>query len=220
MKMRWHHLVTYTASRCLPPPQPQSMSMPLSHCLVDCCLSPSSWPTTTIIVVISILHLLASFFIPLLPCVPPPSSPIFCRGRVLFGVVTLATSVAATASVSLPPPYYVDCCVLTVVVVVCCCLVSLSIHPPLRWSRCRLVRQDLPQPSSTSSSKPPLHPSTLTKGDLFYCCVLFCCCVVSPSSSGGGHPAHCIRHRRSRCRPLSLSSLSWPQPLSSSSLSS
>ena len=46
MKTRWHHLVTYAASRCLPPPQPQLMSTPLSHCLVDCRLSPSSWPTT------------------------------------------------------------------------------------------------------------------------------------------------------------------------------
>jgi hypothetical protein len=49
MKTRWHHLVIYAASRCLPPPQPQSMSTPLSHCLVDCRLSPSSWLTTTII---------------------------------------------------------------------------------------------------------------------------------------------------------------------------
>ena len=63
MKTRWHHLVTYAASRCLPPPQPQSMSKPLSHCLVDCCLSPSSWPTTTNIIVISILHLLTSLII-------------------------------------------------------------------------------------------------------------------------------------------------------------
>jgi hypothetical protein len=39
-------------------------------------------------------------------CVPPPSSPIFCRGRVLFGVVTIAASVAATVSVSLLPPTY------------------------------------------------------------------------------------------------------------------
>ncbi len=96
MKTRWHHLVTYAASLCLPPPQPQSMSTPLSHFLVDCRLSPSSWPITTIIVVISILHLLS--------CVPPPSLPIFCQGRVLFGIVTVATSVAAT--VSLLPPLY------------------------------------------------------------------------------------------------------------------
>jgi hypothetical protein len=41
-------------------------------------------------------------------CVPPPSLPIFRRGRVLFGVVTIATSIAATVSVSLlPPPYSV-----------------------------------------------------------------------------------------------------------------
>ena len=87
---------------------PQLMSTPLSHCLVDCRLSPSSWPTTTIIVVISIIHLLASSFTPLSSCVPPPYSPIFRRGRVIFGVVTFATSVATTVSVSLlPPPYSV-----------------------------------------------------------------------------------------------------------------
>ena len=132
MKMKWHHLITYAASRCLPPPQPQSMSMPLSHCLVDCHLSPSSWPTTTIIVIISIFHLLASSFTPLLSCVPPPSSSIFCRGRVLFGVVTVATSVAATVSVSLlPPMYFFDCCVLMFVVADRRCLVSLLTPPPL-----------------------------------------------------------------------------------------
>ena len=59
----------------------------------------------------------------------------------------------------------------------------------------------LPQPSSTSSSKPPLPP-TLTNVFLFYCCVLFRCHVVSPSSSGG-HPAHRIRHPHRRCRPSS-----------------
>jgi hypothetical protein len=110
MKMRWHHLVTYAASLCLPPPQPQSMSTPLSHFLVDFHLSPSSWPTTTIIVIISILHLLASSFTPLLSCVPHPSLPIFHRGRVLFGIITVATSVTATVSVSvslLPPTYSV-----------------------------------------------------------------------------------------------------------------
>jgi len=84
MTTRWHHLITYAASRCLPPPQPQLMSTPLSHCLVDCCLSPSLWLTTTIIVVISILHLVAPSFTPLLLCLPTPSSPIFRRGRVLF----------------------------------------------------------------------------------------------------------------------------------------
>ncbi len=108
MKTRWHHLSTYATSCCLPPPQPQSMSTPLSHCLVDCRLSPSLWPTTTIIVVISILHLLASSFTRLLLCVPPPSSSIFRQGRVLFGIITVATSVADTVSVSLlPPPYSV-----------------------------------------------------------------------------------------------------------------
>ena len=46
--------------------------------VVDCCdlycCHLSSWPTTTIIIVISILHLLASSFTPLLSCVPPPPS--------------------------------------------------------------------------------------------------------------------------------------------------
>ena len=108
MKTKWHHLVTYTASRCLPPPQPQSMSSPLAHCLVDCRLSPSLWTTTTIIVVSSIHHLLTSSVTPLLSCVPPHSLPIFHQGRVLFGVVTITTSVAATISISLlPPPYSV-----------------------------------------------------------------------------------------------------------------
>jgi hypothetical protein len=57
---------------------------------------------------ISILHLLDSSFTPLLSCVPPPSLPIFRRGPVIFGVVTIATSVTTTVSVSLlPPPYSV-----------------------------------------------------------------------------------------------------------------
>ena len=132
MKTRWHHLVTCAASRCLPPPQPQLMSTPLSHCLLDCLLSPSSWPTTTIIVVISILHLLASSFTPLLSCFPPPSSPIFRQGRIYF----LALSLSPPAS---PPPYpspsylhriLFDCCVLMVGVVVRHCLVSLLTPPP------------------------------------------------------------------------------------------
>ena len=152
MKTRWHHLVTYVASCCLPLPQPQLMSTPLSHCLVDCRLSPSSWPTTTIIIVVSILHLLAFSFTHLLSCVPAPSSPIFCRGHVLFDVVTVATSVAAPPA-SPPPspsPSYLhrilfDCCVLVVLVVVCCCLVSLSTPPPFRRSCRHLVRQ----PSTT-----------------------------------------------------------------------
>ena len=154
MKMRWHRLVTHAASRCLPPQQPQSMSTPLSHCLVDCCLSPSSLPTTTIIVIISILHLLASSFTPLLLCVPPLSSPIFCQGLVLFGVVTVATSVAATVSVSLlPPPYSVwllcsdshRCCLL---------LPCLSFESSFSLT-------ELPPPRlSTSHSRLPLPPQS------------------------------------------------------------
>ena len=123
MKMRWHHLVTYATSRCLPPPQPQSMSTPLSHFLVDCCLSPSSWLTTTIIVVISILN----------PS-PPPSPSIVVRSSSFF---------THFPSRPMSPSYLhrilFDCCVLTVVVVVCC-LVSLLTPPPFRWSRRRLVR--------------------------------------------------------------------------------
>ncbi len=126
-----HHLVTYAASRCLPPLQPQSMSMPLSHFLVDCRLSPSSWPTTTIIVVISILHLLASSFTPLLSCVPPPSSPIF-RQAAYF--LALSPPPPASSPPSRSPSYLhrilFDFCVLTVVVIVRHCLVSLSTPPP------------------------------------------------------------------------------------------
>ena len=142
--MRWHHLVTQAASRYLPPPQPQLMSMPLSHCLVvDCRLSPSSWPTTTIIIiVISILHLLASSFTPILSCVPPPSLPIFCQGRVLFSAVTSSPSPPPSLSHSYLHCILFDFCVLTVIVVVVfLCLVYLLTPPPLwRSPRC-LVRQ-------------------------------------------------------------------------------
>jgi len=141
MKMRWHHLVTYAASRCLPPPQPQSMSTPLSHFLVDCRLSPSSWLTTTIIVVISILHLLASSFTPLLLYVPPPSLPIFRQGRVLFGVVTVATSVDRILF---------DCCVLTVVVVVRL--------PYLSFDSSFFSMEPPPPRPSTFQSRLPLPP--------------------------------------------------------------
>ena len=143
MKTRWHHLVTYAASRCLPPPQPQLMSTPLSDCLVDCRLSPSSWPTTTIIIVIRILHLLASSFIPLL-------SHAFLLLLHPFSVEAanfLASSPLPPASPPpSPSPSYLhrilfDCCILTVVIVVRRCLVSLSTPPPLRRSRRRLVRQ-------------------------------------------------------------------------------
>ena len=134
MKMRWHHLVTYATSRCLPPPQPQSMSTPLSHFLVDCCLSPSSWLTTTIIVVISILN----------PS-PPPSPSIVVRSSSFF---------THFPSRPMSPSYLhrilFDCCVLTVVVVVWLpCLSfdssSFSMEPPP------------PRPSS-SHSRLPLPP--------------------------------------------------------------
>jgi hypothetical protein len=142
MKMRWHHLVTYTASLCLPPPQPQSMPMPLSNFLVDCRLSLSLWATTTIIIVIGILHLLASSFTPLLSCVPPPFHP--------FSVKVAYFLVSSPSPPALPPPspspsylhrILFDCCVLTIVVIACRCLVSLLTPPPFRWSRRHLVRQ-------------------------------------------------------------------------------
>ena len=143
--MRWNHLVTYAASRCLPPP----------HCLVDCRLSPSSWPATTIIVVISILRLLISSFTPLLSCIPPPSLLNFRRGRILFGVVTVATSVAATVSIPSPSSLHrvlLDCCVLMVVVIVCCCLISLLLLTTLT--------EPPPPRQSTSHSHLPLPPQS------------------------------------------------------------
>ena len=91
-----------------PPPSPSSSY--LHRILFDCCV------LSVIVVVhpcvVSSLLLVTSRTLPGPSCVPPPSSPIFHRGRVLFGVVT------------------------------------------------------------TSSSKPPLHP-TLTNVFLFYCCVCF-----------------------------------------------
>jgi hypothetical protein len=142
MKTRWHHPVTCAASRCLPPLQPQLMSTPLSHCLVDCHLSPSSWPTTTIIVVISIL--LSS----------PPPSPLYCHAFLLllhpFSVKAAYFSASSPSPPVSPPlslsPSYLhgilfDCCVLTVIIGACHCLVSLLTPPSLRRSHRRLVRQ-------------------------------------------------------------------------------
>ena len=171
MKTRWHHLVTYIAIRSLPPPQPQWMSTPLFHFLVDCCLSPSLWPTTTIIVVVGILHLLASSSTPLLACVPPPSSPILCRGRVLFGVVI----VAATVSVSiLPPPHSVW---LLCTDGRCRC----SLLPCLPFDSSSSLTE-LPQPRlSTSHSHLPLPPRSHLflppKLTVIYFIVM-CCSVV------------------------------------------
>ena len=144
MKTRWHHLVTYAASRCLLPLQPQSMSMPLSHCLVECHLSPSSWPTTTIIVVISILLSL------------PPPLPLYCHAFLLllhpFSVEAAYFSASSPSPPVSPPlspsPSYsylhhilFDCCVLTVIIGACHCLVSLLTPPSLRRSHHCLVRQ-------------------------------------------------------------------------------
>ena len=140
MKTRWHHLVTYAASRCLPPPQPQSMSTPLLHFLVDCRLSPSSWPTSA-----SSISLHCRAFLLLLY----PSS----VEATYF--LELSPSPPASPPPSLSPSYLhrilIDCCVLTMVVVVVQlpCLSfnssSISMEPPL------------PRPSS-SHSRLPLPP--------------------------------------------------------------
>ena len=145
MKTRWHHLVTYAASRCLPPPQPQSMSTPLLHFLVDCRLSPSSWPTSA-----SSISL-------------PPPSPLYCCAFLLllypFSVKATYFSASSPSPPASPPPspspsylhrILFDCCVLTVVVVVWLpCLSfdssSFSMEPP-------------PPCLSTSHSRLLLHP--------------------------------------------------------------
>ena len=150
MKTRWHHLVSYPASRCLPPPQPQSMSTPLSHCLVDCHLSPSSWPSTTIIVEISILHLLGSSFRPLLSCVPPPSSPIFCRRTFRR---RHCRHQHRRHHLRLPPTFAVFC-----LIVVYWRLLSLSLLPCLSFDPFFSSMEPLPPCLSTSHSRLPLPP--------------------------------------------------------------
>ena len=183
MKTRWHHLVTYASSRCLPssPPQPRSMSTPLSQCLVDFRLSPSLWLTTTIIIVISILPLLASSFTPLLPCVSPPSSPIFHQDRVLFGVVTVTATVTVgtlkdgyVRNVPLPrvpqiqsanPTTSHESIAPKAGIPIPGYLHVPSWIPTLPKLGSILASVILPQPSSISSSNPPL-PLTLTKGVL------------------------------------------------------
>ena len=82
--------------------------------VVDCCVlrccHPSSWLTTTISIVINILHLLASSFAPLLSCVPPPPPPIFHCGHRRRHLLRL------------PPTSTVFC-----LIVVCCWLSSLIV---------------------------------------------------------------------------------------------
>jgi len=194
MKTRWHHLVTYAASHCLPPPQPQLMSMPLSHCLVDChlCQSSSSSSARAFLLLLHPFSVKAAYL--LVSCHHrlrlPPTSTVFCLIVVYWQSASLF-------------------------------VIALSLFQPLLLfdGAAAALSVNLSQPSSTSSSKPPLPP-TLTNNFLFYCFVLFRCRVISPSSSGSGHPAHHIPHHR-RCHHLSLSSFSWLLPLlTSSSLSS
>ena len=150
MKTGWHHLVTYAASRCLPPPQPQSMSTPLSHCLVYCHLSPSLWLTTTIIVVISILHLLASSFAPLLSCVPPPSSAIFCW-RTFWRCHCRHQH--RRHRLHLPPTSIVFCLIVVYWRLLLLFVVALSLFRLLLLfdGAAAALSVNLPQPSSTSS---------------------------------------------------------------------
>ena len=64
--------------------------------------------------VVSLL-LLTSRSLPALLCVPPPSSPIFCRGRVLFGVIT-TSSLKPPLPPTLTNVFLFNCCVCFVVV--------------------------------------------------------------------------------------------------------
>lgn len=99
---------------------------------------------------------------PLLLCIYPPTSSVFCHGRVMFVVVT----VAANATVFILPPLWSMwlLCVLSVVIVnIWCHVVS-----------------PMPLPSSLSLSELPLpHPSTSHRlvsvlcGTLFYVTVTF-----------------------------------------------
>jgi len=124
--------------------------------VVDCCVlrccNLSLWPTTSIIIVISIFHLLASSFASLLSCVPPPPSPIFrcdhCRHHRLC----------------LPPTSNVFC-----LIVVCC------------WSLLMFVLVLSPFSSSRSSPAPvPTHssaPATVFLSSLLLLSRLFDCCM-------------------------------------------
>ena len=146
MKTRWHHLVTYTASRCLPPPQPQLMSTPLSYCLVDCYLLLSSASSIS----------------------SPPPSPLYCHALLLllhlFSVKATYFSASSPSPPASPPPspspsylhrILFDCCVLrsSSLFVVALSLFRLLL---LFNGAAATSSVNLPQPSSTSSSKPPL----------------------------------------------------------------
>ena len=152
MKPRRHCLLTP------PPPMAQQHSLLLTItnevdcCVLHCC-HPSSWPTATIIIVISILHLLASSFAPLLACVPPPPSPIFhCCHRHRHHL-----------RLRLSPSSNVLC-----LIVVCCRSSSLFIlvYSPFSSSR------SLPAPAPHSSAPAPIFLSSLLLlSRLFDCCM-------------------------------------------------
>ena len=119
--------------------------------VVDCCVlrccHPSLWPTTTIIFVISILHLLASSFAPLLSCVPSPPSPIFRCGH------------RRRQLLRLPPASTVFC-----LIVVCCRSSSLIIIVLSPFSTSR----SSPAPAPHSSAPAIIYlPSLLSLSHLF-----------------------------------------------------
>ena len=123
--------------------------------VVDCCVlrfcHPSSWPTTTIIIIICILHLLASSFAPLLLCVPPLPSPIFCRGH------------CCRHRLRLLPTSTVFCSI-----VVCCWSSTLFVVVLSLFSSSR----SLPAPAPHSSAPATIFlPSLLSLSRLFDCCV-------------------------------------------------
>ena len=152
MKPRRHRLLTP------PPPMAQQHITPYSFAItnvVDCCVlrccHPSLWLTTTIIIVISILHLLASSFAPLLLCVPSPPSPIFRCGH------------RRRHHLCLSPSSNVLC-----LIVVCCRSSSLFVLvlSPFFSSR------SSPEPEPHSSAPATIFlPSLLSLSCLFDCCV-------------------------------------------------
>jgi hypothetical protein len=157
--------------------------------VVDCCVLRcchlSSWPTTSIIIFISILHLLASSFAPLLLCVPPPPSPIFRCGH------------CPCHRLRLPPTSAVFC-----LIVACCWLSSLFVVVLSLFSSSRSSPAPAPHPSAPATI---FLPSLLSLPRLFDCCVhprqiprtLFLLCRRITNIQLG----HCRRcHYRRRCR--------------------
>ena len=123
--------------------------------VVDCCVlrccHPSLWPTTTIIINISILHLLASSFAPLLSCVPSPPSPIFRCGH------------RCRQHLCLPPASTVFC-----LIVVCCRSSSLIIVVFSPFSTSRSLPALAPHPSAPATV---FLPSLLLLSYVFDCCL-------------------------------------------------